>query len=101
ITKEEVVHAIKLQKNGKAAGPDKIYAEVLKVIAEQEVIGLNLLTSLFNKIYSNGNIPSDWLKPTFVTLPKKTNSSHCDDYRMISLMSHVLKVFLRIIHTRI
>jgi len=26
---------------------------------------------------------------------KKPYSSHCDDYRMISLMSHVLKVFLR------
>lgn len=101
ITKTEVAHAIKSQKNGKATGPDNVYAEVVKVIAEQEGLGLDILTSMFNTIYTTGQIPSDWLKSTFVTLPKKSNASQCDDYRMISLMSHVLKIFLRIIHTRI
>lgn len=43
----------------------------------------------------------DWLKSIFVTLPKKAKAENCDDYRIISLMSHVLKIFLRIIHARI
>ena len=101
ITKSEVMYAIKAQKNGKATGPDEVYAEVIKVMADQESSGLSLLTSLFNAIYASGEIPSDWLRSTFIPLPKKSNSSQCDDYRMISLMSHVLKIFLRIIHTRI
>ncbi|XP_071580242.1 uncharacterized protein [Temnothorax nylanderi] len=101
ITKDEVVHAIKAQKNGKATGPDNVYAEVIKLIADREGKGLDLLIALFNAIYRSGNIPADWLKSTFITLPKKTQASRCDDYRMISLMSHVLKIFLRIIHTRI
>ena len=101
ITKSEVAHAIKLQKNGKATGSDGVYTEVLKVMIEQESTGLDILTSLFNQIYASGEIPYDWLKSTFIPLPKKFNSSHCDDYRMISLMSHVIKIFLRIIHSRI
>lgn len=101
ITKDEVIRAVKLQKNKKATGPDNIYAEVLKVIAEQDGPSLKLLTTIINAIYTTGKIPTSWLKSTFITLPKKNNSSQCDDYRMISLMSHVLKIFIRIIHTRI
>lgn len=101
ITKREVMYAIKLQKDGKSTGPDGIYSEILKIIAAQEASGLDLLTNLLNAIYTSGKIPNEWLKSTFVTLPKKLKSSQCDDYRMISLMSHVLKVFLRIIHSRI
>lgn len=101
IIKDEVIYAIKAQKKGKATGPDNIYAEVIKLVGDQEEKGLDLLTSLFNAIYKSGTIPSDWLKSTFIAIPKKTHASCCDDYRMISLMSHVLKIFLRIIHTRI
>lgn len=101
ISKSEVIHAIKILKNRKATGPDKIHAEILKIIADNESKGLDLITLLFNKIYVTGRIPTDWLKSTFITIPKKTNSSQCDDYRMISIMSHVLKTFLRVIHTRI
>lgn len=35
-----------------------------------------------------------------MTLPKKTSTTQCDDYQMISFMSHVTKVFLSIIHIR-
>lgn len=101
ITKGEIIHAIKTQRDGKATGPDNIHAEVMKLIAEQEGKGLQLLTSIFNTIYRTGIIPKDWLRSTFITLPKTTHASNCDEYRMISLMSHVLKIFLRVIHTRI
>lgn len=101
ITKSEVIYVINFQKNGKTTGPDQIHAEVLKLIAEQEGTGLTHLTLLFNKLYNTGKIPANWLSSTFITLSKKINAFQCDDYRMISLMSYVLKVFLRIIHTRI
>lgn len=101
ITKDEIIHAVKSQKDGKATGPDNINAEVIKLIVEEDGKGLQLLVSLFNTIHRTGNIPADWLRSTFITLPKKIHASNCDEYRMISLMSHVLKIFLRIIHTRI
>ena len=56
---------------------------------------------MINGIHKSGIIPRDWLKSVFVTIPKKTEAESCDEYRMISLMSHVLKVYLRIIHSRI
>lgn len=42
-----------------------------------------------------------WLTSTFVSLPKKINARRCEDHRLISLMSHTLKIFLKIIHQRI
>lgn len=65
ITKDEVIHAIKAQKDGKATGPDNIHAEVIKLIAEQEGKGLQLLTSIFNSIYRTGTIPTDWLRSRY------------------------------------
>lgn len=56
---------------------------------------------LFSTIDRTGKIPSDRLKSTFVTMPKKANASKCDGYPVISLMFHVLKTFLRAIKTRI
>lgn len=98
ITMDELEKAIKTAKNRKATGPDEIPSEILKCL---DVNGKQSLLSLFNKVYKTGIIPTEWLKSTFVMIPKKGNSRKCSDYRTISLMSHVLKIFLRIIHSRV
>lgn len=98
ILRDEIRNALHHAKTRKAAGPDEIYVEVLKLIEEEH---LDALTDLFNVIYCSGQIPIDWLKSTFVTLPKKKNAKKCEDFRTISLMSQVLKLFLNIIHARI
>uniref|UniRef100_A0A8D8XFQ8 Craniofacial development protein 2 n=1 Tax=Cacopsylla melanoneura TaxID=428564 RepID=A0A8D8XFQ8_9HEMI len=94
----ELERAIKNSKNRKATGPDNIPAEVIKILENR---GKRALLNLFNAIYNTGIIPEDWLKSTFVTIPKKQNARRCNEYRTISLMSHVLKIFLRIIHVRL
>lgn len=91
----EVRYSIDCLKNGKSPGHDDIYAEVLKQT------DIKQLTYLFNVIYDSGQIPQDWLKSTFIAIPKKTNPKNCGDHRLISLMSHALKAFLRVIHSRI
>ncbi|KAI5746880.1 hypothetical protein M8J77_008501 [Diaphorina citri] len=98
ILKDEVKYAIKTIKAGKALGPDELPGDVLKLIEEEH---LGTLTLLLNQIYKTGIIPREWLKSTFITLPKKTNAKKCEEYRTISLMSHTLKIFLKIIHRRI
>ena len=98
ITREEVESAIKRLKNNKAPGPDQIHEEVLKLLDPEQI---KLLTNLFNKIYTGGQIPNDWLMLTFIPLPKKSNATKCSDHRIISLMSPILKAFLNIIQTRI
>lgn len=61
-------------------------------MVSEETAGLNLLTVFFNAICRTGRMPYDGLKSTFETLPKKTDASKRDEC-MVSLMSHVLKVF--------
>lgn len=94
----EVRKGINEAKEGKAPGPDDIHSEVLKLINDEN---LRTITRLFNVIYDTGHIPKEWLKSTFVIIPKKPNAKLCKDYRTISLMSSVLKLFLKILHKRI
>lgn len=98
ITKEEVTNAIKLMKNNRASGPDEIPAEIIKLIEEEQI---GILVDLYNTIYNTGIIPKDWLVSTFVAIPKKSNAKECSDHRTVSLMSHSLKIFLKIIHQRV
>ena len=98
ISIDEVKYAIEIAKSRKASGPDHIPAELLKIMNQHCIAAL---TSLFNKIYESGTIPDDWLVSTFIIIPKKPNPKSCEDYRTISLMSHILKIFLKIIHARL
>ncbi|XP_072400639.1 uncharacterized protein [Diabrotica undecimpunctata] len=72
ISKEEVMQAVKSSKNSKALGPDELPEDILKLIDEDRI---HLLVDLFNKIYENSsqseNSPEEWLRSTFVPLPKK------------------------------
>ncbi|GFR58185.1 RNA-directed DNA polymerase from mobile element jockey-like [Elysia marginata] len=85
-------------KNGKAAGPDQIPIELLKALGNW---GIDQLTKLLNRIYDTGNIPKDMLISTFITLQKKPGATECENHRTISLMSHTLKLLLKILLTRI
>lgn len=98
ITKQEVEKAMARMKNGKACGPDEIPVEMLKLFNEE---GMDHLIKLFNTIYESGNLPEEWLTSTFIVLPKKPTVRKCEEYRTISLMSHTLKLFLKVIHERI
>lgn len=98
ILPSEVNAAIKTAKSGKAAGPDNVYTEMLKLLDQEN---LQRLTDLFNKIYSSGTYPRDWLKSVFIPIPKKNTSRKCSDFRLISLMSNTLKIMLKILHRRI
>ena len=98
ITKEEIEKAIHNLKNNKSVGPDGIPSEILKLLDEK---GIAALHKIFNIVYDTGHYPEQWLCSTFVTLPKKSNARKCEDHRLISLLSHTLKIFLKIIHQRI
>uniref|UniRef100_A0A8D8YBA7 Craniofacial development protein 2 n=3 Tax=Cacopsylla melanoneura TaxID=428564 RepID=A0A8D8YBA7_9HEMI len=98
ILTHEVEAAINQMKDGKAVGLDEVPTEILKLLNEEQT---KIITTIFNNIYSTGKIPPEWLKSEFITLPKKPGVKSCGDYRTISLMSHMLKLFLKVIHRRI
>ncbi|XP_030759769.1 uncharacterized protein LOC115885121 [Sitophilus oryzae] len=71
ITKDEIEKAILNSKNNKAAGQGEIPAEILKLLDER---GITALHKIFNIIYETGLYPKQWLRSTFIPLPKKTNA---------------------------
>lgn len=95
---EEVRKALGKMKCGKAPGPDGLCVDFLKVLGDGAVLKL---TDLCNAIYSSGRLPEEMKRSAFIALPKKVNASECKEYRTISLMSHTLKVLLKVLEERI
>ena len=85
-------------KNGKATGPDDLPAEALKSLAEHKIY---FITTICNIIYNTGYIPIEMKQSIFVPIPKKPKAQNCNEYRTISLMSHVTKLLLKITQVRI
>lgn len=83
ITKEEMKTTIKNLKKDKAMGPDPIPSELLRLIKEYNI---SVLVNLFNNI----RVKLEYYQ-----------RRRCNDYRTISLMSHTLKKFLKVVHVRI
>ena len=98
ILKSEIQNALWSMKKGKALGSDKISAETLKALNH---FGLELLQLLANAIYNKDVFPNELYKSTFITIPKKSGVVECENFRTISIMSHVTKVILRVIMLRI
>jgi hypothetical protein len=93
----EVKDAIKQTRQMKAPGPDNITIEQIQALGKS---GQEILTKMFNDMYSTGYLPEDLKKSIYIPLPKKERAVDCEDHRTISLMSHVTKIFTRIILKR-
>ena len=98
ILKDEVWWAMKIAEKNKAMEPDGIPIEALKAL---EIMGIDLVHHLIDRIYETGVVPDEMFKSVFVTLPKKPGATECENFRTISLMSHALKLLLRIMVQRI
>ena len=93
----EVRSAISMMKRNKAAGPDGVVMEMVEAL---ENYGVMKLTEVINKIYDDGKFPDDLCKSIFITLPKKPGAVECGQHRIISLMSHITKIILRVLLQR-
>ena len=98
ITAEEVKAAIRHLKNGKASEPDDIIGEILKA-AEESIVPF--LVRYFNKLFKEGSFPIEWAKAIIVPLHKKGDPSDMDNYRGISLLGVLGKVFTFILNKRL
>ena len=97
-TKTEIQLALSRLKNGKAAGLDNIYLEVLKVDSE---ITAEMLYPLLEKIWKEEKIPEDWEEGLIIKIPKKGDLSNCNNWRGVTLVSIPSKILTRIILNRI
>ena len=96
-SKTEIKKAIMTLRSGKAAGPDEIPAEAIKADTETAV---QMLYSLFSKIWEKEEVPAQWKEGIIIKLPKKGDLRDCSNYRGIMLLSTPGKVLNRILLER-
>ena len=84
-------------KRDKALGEDNITGGILQDGGETIV---TILTNLFNRCLSEGRVPSSWKNAAVVLLHKKGDMADIKNYRPISLLPIIHKVFSYILLQR-
>lgn len=100
IEEKDVEKALKRIKNGKAGGTDEIIGELVKYSGQG---GIRALTSLFNTIMEEGEVPEEW-RMSKVTLIHKGGGKSKEDignYRPISVMNILAKVMGMVLNEKI
>ena len=98
ITMVELENAIKKLKNDKSPGFDNILNEFLKV---NTPLFKTTLLSIFNVLYSKSYFPKAWSVGMIIPIFKKGNVNQAENYRGITLLSCVGKLFTSIINQRL
>lgn len=98
ITNDEIAKACKQLSNGKSGGPDKFLNEFFKYGVNHFILCLN---KLFNKIFDLGYFPETWANGYIIPLHKKGNINNHENYRGITLLSTLGKLYTRVINNRL
>ena len=59
------------------------------------------LTSLFNTSLDTGQVPVEWKSANVIPIPKSGTSERLDNFRQISLLPIVAKIFERLVHQQL
>ena len=98
ITTEETINAIKGLKYGKSAGPDMLinefYINACGALTDK-------LTLLFNIVLNSGYFPNKWTEVVIVPIHKKRSKTLVDNYRGVTLLSTLGKLFTRLLNNRL
>ena len=99
VTTKQIIQALKKLKLNKAAGPDGIPNEVLKL--DKKVLSLHL-TQLFNLCLDKGQTPTSWGKGIMHILYKgKGDTTDLKNYRGLTVNNSISKVFTTILYKRL
>ena len=80
-------------------GPDGILVEVWKSLGEE---GVDMLLDLLQKIFEKEKMPEEWRDSVIVAIFKeKWDIQDCGNYRGIKVISHTMKIWERIIDSRL
>ena len=97
ITSEELTKNLRKLKNNKSPGSDLWTNEMLKFITSIHP----LLLKIYNKVFDARYYPEEWAKGLVKPLHKKGEIGDPNNYRGITLISVVGKLFTRIINSRL
>ena len=94
----EVKWALESITMNKASGGDGLPVELFQILKDDAV---KVLHSICQQTGETQQWPQDWKMSVFIPIPKKGNAKECSNYRTIALISHVSKVTLKILQTRL
>ena len=60
-----------------------------------------MLHSVCQQIWKTQQWPQDWKMSIFIPIPQKGNVKKCSNYHTIALISHAIKVMLKILQARL
>ena len=82
----------------KATGGNEILVELFQILKDDAV---NVLYSICQQIWKTQQWPQDWKWSVFISVPKKGNAKECSNHGTIALISHSIKVMLKILQVRL
>jgi hypothetical protein len=93
-TYEEIEESIKKLKNGGAPGEDNIIPEMIKYLAKN-------LQELICVTWREEKMPANWETGIIFPIFKKGDKLDCNNYRGITLLDIVYKVFSNVLNERL
>ena len=98
IDPSEVIEQINVMKSDKSCGLDGIPPGVYKLLTPEWII---LITTLFNLIFTSSCYPISWSKAKLFMLFKRGNRKDPNNYRGISIINFIAKLFDMILCSRL
>jgi hypothetical protein len=95
---QDFIDAIKSMDRCSATGPDKFPVVILK---ECSTTLAPIITHLWRSSLSSGHIATKFKTQTVVPVFKKGNRSIAENYRPVSLTSHLIKLFERVLRSKL
>ena len=92
------MRSIDTLKLGKSEGIDCIGNDILK---KAKIVLIQLLHSLFNKVLDTGIFPHEWSRAIIIPIHKHGDKENPNNYRGISLLSCISKVFTKVLNNRL
>ena len=94
----EVKWALESITMNKARRGDGTPVELFQILKDD---GVKVLHSICQHIWKTQQWPQDWKRSVFIPIPKKGHAKKCSNYHTIALISHISKVLLKILKSRL
>ena len=99
-TVDEIKSASRKLNNSKSSGPDNFINDFFKYGCFNDTFS-KVLCTLFNKLFDTGHFPEKWSEGYIVPLHKKGDINVASNYRGITLLSTLGKLFTKILNDRL
>lgn len=100
ILQHEIIEIMKMLNPKKSAGPDQIPNRAIIELQSSSSF-VTVISNVFNSCLRLSHFPSNWKNAKIIPVPKQNPPSSVDDFRPISLISCLGKIFEKILLNRL